>query len=113
MKIIELYNAQQALLKISKIEMNIKKSYELKKFILKSREKLEAFNEIRSDLIKKYWEEKDWNIFVKNENINSFYSDLSIVWEEEINIEIPTISIEDLEWNIDTETLIQLDFLIR
>ena len=54
MKVIELFNTQEALNKLIKIEMPIKVAYELRKFIISADEKLKAFNTIREDLIKKY-----------------------------------------------------------
>jgi len=113
MKLIELVNSQEWLNKLLKVEMDIKKAYELRKFIIETDNKLKAFNQTRDDLIKKYGEEKEWQTRVKEENISKFIEDINIIWEEEIEIEIPEITIDDLSWNIDTASLLNLSYLIK
>ena len=113
MKTGQLVNSQSWLQKLLTVEMEIKKAYTLRKFILEVNDKLKAFNQLREDLIKKYWEEKDWQTKVKDEFINKFFEEINIISEEEIEIEIPDISIDDLSWKIDTDTLLQLDYLIK
>jgi hypothetical protein len=76
-------------------------------------DKLKAFNQTKEELIKKYWEEKDWGIKVKDENINKFFTEINEIWNEEIEIEIPELSIEDIDWKIGTDTLLQLSYLIK
>lgn len=114
MKLYQLVNAQEWLRKVSRLEMDIRKAYNLKKFLIQVDEKLKAFHSIREDMIKKYWEDSWWTISVKEENLDIFQFELSKLLEEEIEIDnIPTLLIEDLNWNIDTETLMMLDFLIK
>ena len=113
MKLIQLINSQEWLGKLIKVEIDIKKAYTLRKFILEVETELKAYNLIREDLIKKYWEEKDWQLQVKEENIQKFISEISVITEEEVEITIPEISIDDLNGKFDVNTLITLDYLIK
>ncbi len=110
----ELFNSQEALGKLIILDMEVKKAYFLRKFIIESGDKLKPFLETRTGLIKKYWEELDnWNTQVKKENENKFHEEINKIWEEEIKIEIPEITIDDIDWKIDTQTLLQLTYLIK
>ena len=113
MKILNILNSQEWLNKLIKMPLDIKIAFKLKTFILEIDNKMKAFNEVKDEYVKKYWEEKDWNIKVKDENIKIFNDEISKLLEEEIDINIPEIKLEDIKWDIDTATLIQLDYLIK
>jgi hypothetical protein len=113
MQLKELVNSQEWINKLIKLEMPIKKAYELRKFIIEVDNKLKAYNTTREDLIKKYWEEIDWQVKVKDENMQKFFNDINEIIEEEIEINIPEISIDDIDWKIWTDVLLQLTYLIK
>lgn len=113
MKIIKILESKNALQKLLTMEMDIKKAYALRKYILVVNEKLQAFEETRGELIKKYWETlKDGNISVKQENIQKYWEELEQI-NEDIELEIPVLTIDDINGQIDTKTLIDLEFLIK
>lgn len=113
MKILNIINSQEWLNKLIKMPLDIKVAFKLKTFIIDIDNKMKAFNDIKNEYIKKYWEEKDWNTVVKEENIKIFNDEISKLLDEEIEINIPEIKLEDIKWDIDTATLIQLDYLIK
>lgn len=113
MKIFEILDSQEWLSKLIKLNLDIRAAFKLKKFILEVESKLKPFDLIREDLIKKYWEEKDWTYIVKQENIQIFNSEINKIINEEIEIEIPEIKVDDIKWNIDTATLLKLYYLIK
>ncbi len=114
MKLELLVNSQDALIKITNIDMPVKKSYELSKFTLVAEEKLKAFYNVHDKLVNKYWEEwKNGRFFVKKENLEKFWKDIDELLQEEIEIDIPEISIDDLDGKINAQTLIQLSYLIK
>lgn len=113
MKLEKLVSSQEWLQKLLKVEMDIKKAYVLRKFIIEVDGHLKPYNETRNDLIKKYWTEEDWQIKVKEENIPKFMEEIWWLLNEEIEIEIPEITIDDLGGKIETATLLQLDYLIK
>jgi hypothetical protein len=110
MKLIKLVNSTTALGKLLKLELEVKKAYQLSKFIIKVDELLKPYNKVREELVIKYAEGGN---SVKEENIPKFLSDLSEITKEEIEIEIPEITIDDISGKIETEVLLQLDYLIK
>lgn len=114
MKTWDLVNSQLGLQKLLTVEMDIKKAYALRKFVLELEEKLKAFNQTSEDLRKKYGEQIPNGWFkVKDENLQKFFNDINIIADEEIEIEIPEITIDDLSGKIDTDTLLRLSYLIK
>lgn len=113
MKIIQLFNSQQWLNELIKCKMDIKKSYALRKFIIEIKDKLQAFSETREELIKKYWEEIEGKVQVKQENIQQFFTEINTIWDEEVTITIPEISIDDVTWEMSTDLLFSLDYIIK
>lgn len=113
MKLIQLINSQEWLGKLITIEMDIKKAYALRKFIIEIEDKLKAYNQIREELIKKYWEEKEWVFSVTEKNIPKFIEEINKITDEEVEITLPEITIDDLSGNIDTNTLLALNYLIK
>lgn len=114
MKLELLVNSQDALKKIIQADMPVKKSYELSKFTLLVEEKLKAFYNVHDKLVQKYWKEgKDGIFSVKKENLEKFGKDIDVLLQEEIEIDIPEISIDDLDGKINASTLIQLSYLIK
>lgn len=112
MRAIELFNSKEALSKLIKLDLHIKKSYELRKFIIEATDKLRPFEESRNDLIKKYWKQVWDDIIVEKKDYVDFSKDLQEI-DEEIEITIPELTIDDIDWKISTETLIQLSYLIK
>jgi len=112
MKVLELFESLKALWELKQMKMDIKKAYSLRKFIIEVEEKTKVFSELYNELIKKYWEEKDWLIQVNEENINKFFKERDKI-NEEIDIEIPLITIDDLEWKMDLLTLNTINYLIK
>ena len=113
MKTFDLINSKEWLQKILKMDLDVTKAYALRKFILETESTIKLFYETREDLIKKYWIESEWQIVVKKENTKKYFADLDKILDIEIQIEIPEITINDLSGKIDTDTLLQLQYLIK
>lgn len=114
MKLWQLVNSINAINELLSIKLPLKTAFKLKVFVKNIDDELKSYEEIRTNLIKELWEEVDGNIKVKEENINEFITKLNELLEQDTKTEVIELSIDELwEWNIDTKTLLQLDWLIK
>lgn len=111
MKLSELSQKASALQKFIKLDIPAKKAFEMSKFIIAMNDQLRPYLETRNTLVKKYGEEKDGLLTVKQENIDAFLNDMESIDMDFIG-EIPNIAIDDIKGEIDTETINILSFLI-
>lgn len=113
MKLWKLIDSIPAIEKLINLKMDVKMAYSIRKFLLDTDSKVRAYNETRESLIRKYWEEKDWTVSVTPENMNNFFEEISSMRDEEIEVEAPEVSIDDIKGDIDVNSLILLDYLIK
>lgn len=112
MKLKKIIETSDALSQLANLSLPAIKAFELKKFINLIDEEIKIFFEIKDNFIKSLWEEIEWWYKVKDENIDKFTKEIDLLLDKDIDITIPSISINDIKWDIKTSILIQLDYII-
>lgn len=109
----QIWNAQQSLSKLITQDLELKSSYWINKQAKKLQKELEAINEQRVKLVKKYGEkQKDGNYKVKK--MEPFMKEFNKFLETEIEIELQTIPFEYLkDAKLSPADFMTLDFLIK
>lgn len=106
--------SKDTLVKVLNQDFPIVISYKLSKIVDKINKEIQIFEENRVKLVKKYGEEVKEGFKVKEENIEVYAKELSELLDIEIQIEIPIITIKDLEGcKLSPLELIQLSWLIK
>lgn len=111
MKLGTLVNTTQALSQLLAIKINTDKAFDLALAVKKLEPELKVFEETKNAKIKEYGEEKDGNIQVKPENIQKFQEEIQKLSEKEIDVKFPKLEKEDIKGEIETNILLQLDYL--
>lgn len=82
---------------IGAIEMGAGLSYALQGRIDKVREELQRFDTAKNELIRKYGEEKEGVVTVKNENMGTYFRDINDLLLEEVELPFKPIRIARLD----------------
>jgi hypothetical protein len=105
-----------SLSKLRKLNLPIKLSFSLLKWIKDIETALTIFNEARMGLFKKYGEEKDWVLSVTGTNLQLFWKDLEELCRIDVDINLEPIDstiLENLDANLTIEDLITLDPIFK
>lgn len=112
-----LVDGEQPLYRLLEVKLPIKVAYRLSKLANKIKKELTVFYEQRLNLYKQYGECVDvvkdsWSI--KPENISKFKEDLKQLSDEEVDIDIPPLSITDFgDIQIESSILSELAFILE
>lgn len=110
----DLINSKGSLTKLAKTDIPIKTAYWLNKDIQKLNNEFLIFDELKKKLFEKYGENKDNQIIIKPENIESFQKDFNELLKSEIEVEIHKIKLEMLgEIKLSPFDLTALQFIIE
>jgi len=114
-KLLKLIESEKSLKEFISIPLEIKKSFALSKLIVKVTEQISAYNEARNNKVYELGEKKEnWQVFVKNENLEEFMKQINELSEQEVELEIPEITTDDIKSKeIKTEILVNLNWLIK
>jgi sulfopyruvate decarboxylase TPP-binding subunit len=100
-KLGEIVNAKDSLIKLFKMDLPIIISYKLGKLVKEVDKEIKHFEEERFKLIKKYGELTDKNSYsVKPENVEEFAKDLKELLEISLKLEIEKVSLENISSEI-------------
>ena len=94
----EVYRITRSLAKLTDKELPIKVSYRLLKFMKDCSTEMETMEKSRVKLVEKYSEpsEDKKDIKVKDENLEKFQTDFSVLLDEKVEIDFTPLSIDDL-----------------
>jgi hypothetical protein len=87
---------EPSLVKLISTDLPIKISYQLSNFYDALSVQLKKTEELRTELVKKYGEEKDGNVQVKQENMDLFVSDYNELMSVNIEIAYQPIQVKTL-----------------
>ena len=115
LKIKEVLECIPVLKKLVNFSLPAKASYNIMRNMKKIEHEIKPFEESRMKLVEKYGKEnEEGKISVTEENLQSFYVEIASLFEEEIEVDVRTIKIEQLEDAKLTPNEIQfIDFMIE
>ena len=97
-----------------------KKAFKLAKAIIKINEELKAYYQVRSAKIKEYGEfiknekgEDTQDIQVKSENLEKYNTEMNLILNQELDLDIEKITKDDISGSVDIKLLIPLDWLLE
>lgn len=101
-------------------KLNIKTKYWLGKVFEQISKEKKLFNELRDELIKKYGEEYENGIEVKqfkdnklNDNFIKFSEELNALLDQEIEMKFPKLSIDDFDFSSEDNYSFTISFVIE
>lgn len=92
--------ASEALSKLLNTNLPVKQAYKIKKTLASIKKQTEFINEQRNELIKKYGVEKEEGYAISNddkESMKKFMDDFNELLEMEEEIDVRTLTLDDLE----------------
>ena len=118
MNVRDILSKREALTKLLEAELPVKAGFRLAKNVRLINDELIEYEKIRNDLVKKYGEEKDDTVQVKENSpeMVEFLKELEIVLDEKVDIKIKPIKLADLgeELKFPTKYMVDLiDFVIK
>ncbi len=105
-----------SLSKLLTLNLPIKLSFSIMKWIKEIESALIVFNEAKQQLFKKYWEEKDWVLSVTGANLQLFWKDLDELCKIDVDINfdpIDTVALESSDVKLTIEDLMILEPLFK
>lgn len=105
-----------SLSKLLTLNLPIKLSFSIMKWIKEIESALGVFNEAKQQLFKKYWEEKDWVLSVTGTNLQLFWKDLDELCKIDVDINfepIDTAVLEGSDIKLTIEDLMILEPLFK
>ena len=105
-----------SLSKLLTLNLPIKLSFSIMKWIKEIESALGVFNEAKQQLFKKYWEEKDWVLSVTGTNLQLFWKDLDELCKIDVDINfdpIDTVALESSDVKLTIEDLMILEPLFK
>lgn len=118
LKLSQILNSKESILRIIKVELPIRVSYSLSKIFKKLSSELELIEEQRISLVKKYGEEKDGTISVPENMMSTYIQEfLTFLNTEEVDLPIDDILIDmnsiPEDTPITTEDISAIDFIFK
>jgi len=114
-KLSQIYRAAPVVLKLTDQEMPIKMAYRIHKAIQNLQTEYARIEQLRMDLVKKYGEEIEQKLQVKQEHIIQFTQEFSGLLEEEIELDFDYIDLDALpeSLQITAQDLGAIEFLLK
>ncbi len=120
MKISELLQAKEALIKILNIKLPVEEAIKVAKFVKEIDPELVAFEKVRESMIKKHGEEEPskeglpptGRFKVKPENMKEFGDEMQKALDQEVKCKPPVISLKNIKDSIEPRYLHDLSFMI-
>lgn len=115
LKIREILEAAPILKKVTNFSLPVKASYNIMRNMKKIEQELRPFEESRLQLVRKHGkEDEDGKVSVTEKKLEDFYKDVSSLLEEDIEVDIRTVKIEQLEEIKLTPSEVQcIDFILE
>ncbi len=92
----QVYEAAEAIQKLSAEKITIKGKYWISRIGAKLAREYQVIATQRNDLIRKHGEEKDGQISVPNGKMADFAADVGVLMAQEIEVDCPTVNLADL-----------------
>ena len=116
MKLVVLINSLSAIKELADLPFKAVVSFRLKKFLLSVSEHEKAYTDARAVLFERYGtpDVGGNTISIKKEHLDVFQHDMAELLDEEIELNIPEITISDFgDITIEPSKLLQLEWLIK
>ena len=114
-KLSQIYRADPVVHKLTNQEMPIRMAYRIHKAVQNLRTEYTRIEQLRMDLVKKYGEEKEQKLQVKQECVMQFAQEFGELLEEEIELDFDCIDIDALpeSLQITAQELDAIEFLLK